>query len=635
MKLTRIIVKDFRGFSNEETVDLAVGKNLLLYGENGSGKTSLFRALVEFFNRSPHAKPFHDFRNLFLSSPTLSAIDGRIDLEMSDGTHYEWRCLGTRPWNDRKVPQPDRDWLTDASRRAALLDYRSLLRTSFGASNLKERLFDLAVTTLLTNVSVPVSGGRERTIGELWRSLQNFVPGFRERHTSRRLSSLADAEKVFNSALSGKLPEVQLKTSEILGYFEDSFLEVELGFTGVNYKQFQKEFEGKALEFAVKLHGVAVAEWNDQLNEARLTALALSLYLAGVELANTTPPLQARTPLRILALDDILIGLDLAHRLPLLRIIQDRMADFQVILLTHDRVWFDLAQQYVSDSDDWVFYEMYRDEVRGAQTVFDVPVLKPQAGNAAEHFINLANRYLNGNDYRAAALYARASFEVKLKTYCSNRKVQVAYDADGRHLNTDHFLDAIQRRLLWNGTRSLCIFNLQRVRLFREGVLNPSAHFHPVSLARTEIESAIRAVQSLKFPDEKCDFAKKVDELLRKPAALKPEEMIDASCYLRTAFEADLRDMLSRIGGTVKFRDDWTKIDLAELWDSAKAKMNEVNAVLAGPLIADVDGNAAYFLNDWTFANVSAFTKGDLDTAWKSLCDSTVAAPRTRLATFV
>src|SRR5580692_5392216 len=103
MKLAKITLKDFRGFSHEDTFDLAGGKNLLLYGENGSGKSSLYRALVEFFNRETSAKPFLIYRNVFLSSEIKSAIDGHVTLEMSDGAKYEWRCLRDRPWKDQKV----------------------------------------------------------------------------------------------------------------------------------------------------------------------------------------------------------------------------------------------------------------------------------------------------------------------------------------------------------------------------------------------------------------------------------------------------------------------------------------------------------------------------------------------------
>ena len=47
-RIAKIILRDFRAFHGNEayTFDLgATGKNLLLYGENGAGKSSLFHGL--------------------------------------------------------------------------------------------------------------------------------------------------------------------------------------------------------------------------------------------------------------------------------------------------------------------------------------------------------------------------------------------------------------------------------------------------------------------------------------------------------------------------------------------------------------------------------------------------------------
>ena len=187
--------------------------------------------------------------------------------------------------------------------------------------------------------------------------------------------------------------------------------------------------------------------------------------------------------------------------------------------------------------------------------------------------------------------------------------------------------------LLWSGTGAVCLFHLQRVRLFREGVLNPSAHFHPVTLAKSEVEEAIRAIELLQFAKNKDDFAKKANDLLGK-AAPTQQDLIDTSCYLRTAYETDLRGILLRHGGTIKFRDDWTKIEPAELWDSAKSTMTAVNNALAAPLIADIEAHPVLFLNDWKYSSVSALTKPYLDAAWAAIRVPVPAAPKTRLAAF-
>lgn len=49
MKLTKISLKSFRAFDEPLELELDGGKDLLHYGENGSGKSSIYFALKRFF----------------------------------------------------------------------------------------------------------------------------------------------------------------------------------------------------------------------------------------------------------------------------------------------------------------------------------------------------------------------------------------------------------------------------------------------------------------------------------------------------------------------------------------------------------------------------------------------------------
>src|SRR5207249_2081820 len=68
MRLTRIQIRDYRAFPGDFELRLPKGCNLLLYGENGSGKSSLAAALRDFIALDrplprpigPHAHAFPD-----------------------------------------------------------------------------------------------------------------------------------------------------------------------------------------------------------------------------------------------------------------------------------------------------------------------------------------------------------------------------------------------------------------------------------------------------------------------------------------------------------------------------------------------------------------------------------------------
>jgi hypothetical protein len=180
-------------------------------------------------------------------------------------------------------------------------------------------------------------------------------------------------------------------------------------------------------------------------------------------------------------------------------------------------------------------------------------------------------------------------------------------------------------------------FSLNRVKLFKHGVLNPLAHYHPVTLATNEVKLAMEAVRDLTFPTNKTDFMKEAHQLINK-ASLSPEECVDGTVWLRTAFESDLRGFLVAKRGHISFRYDWAKDNptLDELWESAKERMKVINPTLAATLIAGVEANRRVFLDEWKYATAVTLTKTELDPAWLALYDAVtpVKSPKSRLTTF-
>lgn len=66
MKIKKIEIKDYKAFygKNEFNVD---GKNLFIYGENGSGKSSFYYALKDFFQSSTETLSYEETENFFLT----------------------------------------------------------------------------------------------------------------------------------------------------------------------------------------------------------------------------------------------------------------------------------------------------------------------------------------------------------------------------------------------------------------------------------------------------------------------------------------------------------------------------------------------------------------------------------------
>lgn len=66
MKIKKVEIKDYKAFYglNEFNVD---GKNLFIYGENGSGKSSFYYAMKDFFQSSTETLSYDETENIFLT----------------------------------------------------------------------------------------------------------------------------------------------------------------------------------------------------------------------------------------------------------------------------------------------------------------------------------------------------------------------------------------------------------------------------------------------------------------------------------------------------------------------------------------------------------------------------------------
>lgn len=517
MRIAKITIKDFRAFAHVTEFDLQGGKNLLLYGENGSGKSSLFHALRELFGAGATTHPPEKLRNIFVGgtpgAPT--ATDGHVTVTFVDGSTQGWNHGA----NDAR---PAGQFFNEARMRSAFLDYRSLLRTNFDLKTPGERLFQLAVGSLLANV--PLTGGG--TVGSRWSAAKQAEP---RRKTKRTERELAEAVKRFNDGVQGILPEVQGVMKKLLSFFVGHGLELTLDLPSVQYDWWPKSTRDRgfmnrrllsgatqlSLDCEVKLNGVPLPEWNEFLNEARLSALALSMYLAGVHLSNLD---KTGDPVRLLVFDDVLVGLDMVHRRPFLNLLEHSFArDWQIVLLTFDKAWYEVAKQKL-DAASWSRSELYAVRVGNHEA--------PVVGADQDHLLR-ALAYLNyppsghAPDVKAAAVHVRTKFERVLKWACETFRLPVRYSSQPHKVSSSEFWNALRQGtfkrprapIVHMNTKTGKVANVEhvapedvslvapdlggRVEQAVTRVLNPLSHSQDAAQYRQEIEDAIFAIDDL------------------------------------------------------------------------------------------------------------------------------------------
>lgn len=89
----------------------------------------------------------------------------------------------------------------------------------------------------------------------------------------------------------------------------------------------------------VLLHGSLVSPPHGYLSESHLNCLGIAFFLTSVMAFNRQN--------RFLVLDDVISSFDSGHRKRFADLINERFADYQIILLTHEKAWFDYVANMV------------------------------------------------------------------------------------------------------------------------------------------------------------------------------------------------------------------------------------------------------------------------------------------------
>lgn len=564
-RISKLTINNFKAFKESETIPFD-SKNVLVHGTNGSGKSSVYWTLYTFLQSSVKTDLGEVHKYFRLNDPqslrnihAADEADSFIELELED---TESHVKQTYKISEALVntQEPGDSNIKDANQASDFINYRLLLNFYNSAHSEEIELFWVFhrdIPPYFNNVN-------GENFGALYKAISENTLGKRKEaeRISRGIAKLSGLTvrtlkrnynteiENFNRALETFVTELIQPANNFLNrHFlnNDASLKISLALVeDASYNDKTDELNPPSIKMTIEQmleNGTykLINRPHSFLNEARLTQIALSVRLA----AMLYRP-QANDLFKFLVLDDMLISLDMSNRMTVVKIIltDPDFADFQLIILTHDKSFFNLIKRKTI-SQDWKYFDFVRDNhpaskpiIRNSKTDLEkakeyfenkdfdgcANFLRKAAENMLTHFIdpnmseidagfetlaNKINRAINlvGEDgyMKFKRSFIRASLSPdEIREIENDFEVNAALTPEVkgklRGLKKALLKFTVEQNLQQATSRSV----LAELSEIKDRILNPHSHGNDMPLYEQELKDAIEVIEELKvFLDSK------------------------------------------------------------------------------------------------------------------------------------
>jgi energy-coupling factor transporter ATP-binding protein EcfA2 len=525
-RIKSIHINNFKFFDEQPAINLGkTGKHLLLFGENGSGKSSVYWALYTLFEcavKDDKAEIEKYFKHADVHNESLINIHATkipkkgktpehynsfIKVETTDAkpTVYEVSLLNSAISGNADA--------VEINQASDFLNYKVLFKFQDfwnGQPIDLAKIFEGYVLPYVRfkKFSLWRNGKLQpRTSAiEMWEEIKvgpgetknvkgDTIQVYKNSKENKQFEKFA---KHFDDEFKGLIEFINVNAPDMLkklGYDMD----FELKYHEHTHKKRDSKFESVIFKIDLKITsylGKVVNIYRPQsfLNEAKITAIAIAIRLT---ILRKRVNEEAANVLKFIVLDDVMISLDMNNRDKLVDFLLNAenkfKEDYQLIILTHDKNFFDFVTSKIKQwdrLDNWVFKEMYAGKNKTTKHEYPIVI------DSDLEFIDKAEKHFEARDYTAASIYIRKELE---KIVNERLPDELKYKADGSFLSLQTLWGNMVVRYSALGKE----ISEEIKKHFAETklmVLNPQAHFQNLSMPvyKVELEKAIQLISDLK-----------------------------------------------------------------------------------------------------------------------------------------
>ena len=521
--ISKIRIDGFKAFPKEFELNLN-GRNLLMYGENGSGKSSIYYALHALLQSQYHDKGVDYFNkdsseSLVNTDTTTAEPYIEIELERSD-TKYRLSKNGYE-----EIPHQAISPLRDMNAECVFINHKFLFRAFSFRNSEYINLFPIFIKDILPFV---LTQDDAEYIGTIY---DDVMKGIRRHGKSNQLEdSYKKRIERFNLEVRHVINKINSIVSEIYNkHFRDEneralkivleyednrdnvplpnksyWLRCDYRYQRINKagiwkdKQVSSSLEILQPSIMLKVEEEAngiykqIEKPQTFFNEARLTAIALSVRFA---LLDTIAAANGR----FMALDDMLISLDMSNRMRVIKYLFGVAASrYRLYVFTHDRLLFTSFKKYICLNklqDNWICGSIY---MHDRDNSIDFKKCNPYPVFIEEKDAELETReYYIMHDYPACGQRLRKWCEDILSKLYPDSLLKMRDNRTGKTMDTS-LNDRIMSLNDYCKKESIDFEEFNDLKIYKDNILNTVSHYDVSSpIYGNEILSIMKILSKL------------------------------------------------------------------------------------------------------------------------------------------
>lgn len=522
-KINSVTMTNFKFFHQPFTFSLE-GRNLLVYGENGSGKSSIYWALYTLFQS--RNKTVAEVRRYFDSGNhsnlrnrySLARDSSSISIEFQNfGPHSPVVAKTYTISNSRIETQSESDSffeMTDAS--SDFLNYKNLTSLTDFRNSQNNDVFSILEKEIFPYADF-TSGYFDIQIGQYtqkrkakqwWDYIQQAVSLIPKRKNGE-LNKKSFEYRNYQHLRDDFCKEIKIFLANI-AFGANMILHDKFGISDLNLmfrpdKVLKIDKKGKLQKYEVNMWAQIVnAEMQSGrrtlvnhlrtfFNEAKLTCIGLAIRLAVVD----SKFVAGDSGASVLIVDDILISLEMGYRIPVIKtLLEYATRGYQLCIFTHDRAFYEMLKRLICSEGlkaTWIYKEMYASSNSLAHLYEPRPIML--SGKEDE---NVVECYMNNHDYPAAANAMRKLAEKYLHSLLPmNLWYQVGKECINKKMLSSLFTTS--RSAAFRELYDFTLSELPNIQPFIERLMNPLSHDDKdIPIYRQELERCLGELEKYK-----------------------------------------------------------------------------------------------------------------------------------------